>query len=331
MNTKFKTDIPVALIFFNRPECFEKVFKAVAKARPSILFLIQDGPRNNKDEDNEKVMACRDCIKIDWECKVYKDYSTENLGCGLRVFSGISKAFEIVDRLVIIEDDVVIGEDMLPFCSEMLERYKNDERVGIISGMNHLWEYTRCPNSYFFSARGGAIWGWATWKRVWDCVEWNLECAKDNYVMDSLSNLSLPQINGKELAVRTKNKYASITKGERQTSWSTQFIVSSCILQSRLYLVPSKNLISNIGIVGEHVNHSGISAIPRGMRKIYFAPTYVLERPLRHPKYMIDDSIYYTEQRKVMTGGSFVRKLYRMLEGKIYKLFPFLGHDSYKK
>ncbi len=321
----FLTDVPVALIFFNRPDCFEKVFQAVAKARPSKLFLIQDGARPNKKGEQEKVLECRKYINIDWECEVHEDYSEENLGCGLRIYTGVSKAFESVDRLVIIEDDIVIGEDMLPFCSEMLEKYKNDERIGLISGMNHLWEYKRCPNSYFFSSRGGAIWGWATWKRVWDLVDWDLTCAEDDYVMNTLANMTLPQIDGKELATRTINKYNSMKRGERQTSWSTQFIVSSCILQSRLYIVPSKNLTSNIGLVGEHANHSGLNIVPRGLRKVYYAPTFALERPLRHPKYVIDDSIYYTLQRKVMTGGSFWGKVYRRLETNLYKLIPSLG------
>lgn len=318
-------DVPVALVFFNRPDCFEKVFQAVAKARPSKLFLIQDGARQDKKGEYEKVLECRKYINIDWECEVHTDYSEKNLGCGLRIYTGVSKAFETVDRLVIVEDDIVIGEDMLPFCSEMLERYKDDERIGLISGMNHLWEYTRCPNSYFFSARGGAIWGWATWRRVWNCVDWELKCAEDKYVMDSLSNLSLPQIDGKELADRTQKKYTSIKRGDRQTSWSTQFIVSSCILQSRLYIVPSKNLTSNIGLVGEHANHSGLNVLPRGLRQVYFAPTYLLDWPLRHPKYVIDDSIYYTEQRKVMMGGSFLDRLYRTLETKLYRFIPVLG------
>lgn len=321
----FLTDVPVALIFFNRPDCFEKVFQAVAKARPSKLFLIQDGARPNKKGEQEKVLECRKYINIDWECEVHEDYSEKNLGCGLRIYSGVSKAFESVDRLVIVEDDIVIGEDMLPFCSEMLEKYKNDERIGLISGMNHLWEYKRCPNSYFFSSRGGSIWGWATWKRVWEGIDWNLNCAEDEYVMATLAALTLPQINGKEIAERTIKKHDSILKGERQTSWSTQFIVSTCILQNRLYIVPSKNLTTNIGLQGEHSGHSNINQVPRGQRKIYFAPTFVLDRPLRHPKYVIDDSIYYTEQRKVMDGGSFLRKLSRIIECKLYKLIPSLG------
>ena len=41
-----KTDVPVLLIFFNRPETFEKVFEQVKLARQSKLFLYQDGAPN---------------------------------------------------------------------------------------------------------------------------------------------------------------------------------------------------------------------------------------------------------------------------------------------
>ena len=122
---RHKIDIPVALIFFNRPDTFEKVFNCIREQKPSILFLIQDGPRMNKPSDEENVAKCRQIAEgVDWDCTVYKDYSNSNLGCGKRVFSGLSNAFKIVDRLVIIEDDILISDTFLPFCQELLEKYK---------------------------------------------------------------------------------------------------------------------------------------------------------------------------------------------------------------
>lgn len=317
-------DVPVALIFFNRPDTFSKVFKAVANARPSILFLIQDGARTDKFGEDKKVLECRNHIKVDWDCKVYEIFSTDNLGCGRRMYTGLTEAFKIVDRLVIIEDDIVIGDDMLPFCAEMLERYKNDERVGLISGMNHLGQYERTDKSYFFSSRGGAIWGWATWRRVWNCMDWSLECAVDNYLIQTLSRHTLPQMDGKNLAKRTVIKYESMQKGERQTSWTTQFIITTCVLQHRLYLIPSKNLTSNIGLIGEHSQSRNIYTVPKGQRCIYYAPTYKLDRPLKHPQYMIDDVVYSEKQRKIMSGGLLGRYC-RAIERRVYSLFPILG------
>ncbi len=321
---KFLTDIPVALIFFNRPDTFAKVFESVAAARPSKLFLIQDGARKNKQGEDVKVLECRKHINIDWECEVYKDYSTENLGCGRRVYTGISKAFEVVDRLVIIEDDIVIGEDMLPFCAEMLERYKDDERIGVISGMNHLGVYNSTPYSYLFSMKGGAIWGWATWKRVWDDMDWDLECAENDYVMTTLSKNTLPQMDGISIAKRIMSKYNSMKRGERQTSWTTQFDATTCKLQHRMNLIPSMNLTSNIGLIGEHSNSEKLQQLPRGMRRLYFAKTYKFQWPLKHPKYIIDDVVYSDKQRKIMTGG-FMGQYFRLAERFLYKIIPCLG------
>lgn len=52
------------------------------KARPSRLFLYQDGPRG--DRDMPGIEACRDLvddIHIDWECDVHRLYQEKNYGC----------------------------------------------------------------------------------------------------------------------------------------------------------------------------------------------------------------------------------------------------------
>ena len=49
MKQPYKTDIAVLLLFFNRPETFQQVFNEVKKARPSRLFLYQDGMRGERD------------------------------------------------------------------------------------------------------------------------------------------------------------------------------------------------------------------------------------------------------------------------------------------
>ena len=103
---------PVALIFFNRPETFKKVFAEVRKVKPTKLFLIQDGARN--DTDKEKISKCREIAEsVDWECDIVRDYSDVNLGCGMRPQSGITNAFKTVDRLIILEDDCVPCQSFL--------------------------------------------------------------------------------------------------------------------------------------------------------------------------------------------------------------------------
>ena len=53
-------DVPVLILFFNRPQQLSQVFEQVKKARPSRLFLYQDGARNERDLPGIK--ACREIV-----------------------------------------------------------------------------------------------------------------------------------------------------------------------------------------------------------------------------------------------------------------------------
>ena len=76
----FKTDVAVLMLFFNRPDKFQQVFEQVRQARPSHLFLYQDGPRGERDMPG--IMACRKIAEnIDWECDVQRHYCEKNQGC----------------------------------------------------------------------------------------------------------------------------------------------------------------------------------------------------------------------------------------------------------
>lgn len=325
INKPFKTDIAVALIFFNRPECLRQTFGAIASARPSRLYLIQDGARDNKPSDEAKVEECRQIVEnINWECEVHKLYSPTNLGCGMRVYSGISEVFKTEEMLVIIEDDIVIGESFLPFCKEILDRYADDERIGMISGMNHLGVYEDCPYDYFFSSQGGAIWGWATWRRVWEKIDWSLECADDKYVIKIIDRALHNNMYAHQVKINLIKKRRLYIEGIKQTSWSFQFGFTACIAQHRLNIIPKVNLISNIGNSAESVHTSKSYLIPRKLRCVYNAQTYPMPAKLNYPSSVIDDMDYAKEQAKIM-GMSLWRQKFRMIESLIYRICPPLG------
>ena len=70
-------DVSVLVLFFNRPDLLRQVFNQIRAARPSRLFLYQDGPRNNSDQSG--IDACRKIVEeIDWECEVHKNYERRN-------------------------------------------------------------------------------------------------------------------------------------------------------------------------------------------------------------------------------------------------------------
>lgn len=306
---------PVALIFFARPDVLALTFEAIRRAKPNKLLLIQDGPRPQRLDDIENINKCREIVSnIDWECEVFKNYSDVNLGCGLRVYSGLSWAFQYVDKLAIIEDDCVPSLGFFEFTDELLEKYKDDERIGMISGMNNLEIYDKTPYDYFFTEYG-SVWGWATWKRVWDTVDFNME-----FINDADSERLIKNLYGPSFYEVGREKLSNVKKGIKQSSWSHQYGLNM-FLNSYLTIVPQKNLITNVGLTENSANSlSTIKFTPRALRGLYYMKAYQLKSPLNHPKYIVNDIEFKKRMDRLMANGYPVVKFYRLIESITYRI-----------
>ena len=158
---------PVAFIIFNRPDTTKRVFEAIRQAKPPKLFVIADGSRSDRLGEAEKCAATRAIIDgVDWECEILTNYSDVNLGCKIRVSSGLDWVFSEVEEAIILEDDCLPHPSFFAFCEELLEKYRNDSRIMQICGSNVLKDQVNIDDSYYFS-KYGPIWGWASWRRAW--------------------------------------------------------------------------------------------------------------------------------------------------------------------
>ena len=162
---------PILFLIFNRPEHTRKVFEAIRRQQPQQLFIAADGPRNNKPGERELCETTREIIsQIDWDCKTKTLLRDQNLGCKIAVSRAIDWFFENVDEGIILEDDCLPHDSFFPFCAELLERYRYDDKVMSISGSNLLGRSWKSESQSYFYAHGG-IWGWATWKRAWNLYD----------------------------------------------------------------------------------------------------------------------------------------------------------------
>lgn len=315
-----KTTVPVLINFFNRPDQVKKVFEAVRQARPEYLFLSQDGARKGNVADSENIMLCRKIVEnIDWDCKVYYNYSERNLGCGKRMSSAITWAFQYVERLIILEDDCVPSADFFKFSEILLERYKNDLRISMISAMNHLESYHNHDGDSYIFCNSGAIWAWATWKRQWELYDFNMETLKKTDWVNKIKSSSYPQYYKKDLITQGKNRIACLERGEKLSSWTFQYNMIR-FLNHQLTIVPCENLISNVGLSGDSTHAvSSLKQMPKGLQSLFYMEGKKLEFPLRHPKYIYCDDEF---DRKVwkklgMNKGTAV---YRKIEGIIRQI-----------
>ena len=312
-------DVAVLLIFFNRPEQTKRVFDVIKKARPSTLFLYQDGPRINRN-DMPGIISCRDIVEeIDWECDIYRMYQDKNMGCDPSEYIAQKWMFSHVDKGIVLEDDDVPSLSFFPFCKELLDRYEYDDRINMICGMNTLGTYDECPDDYFF-AQGGSIWGWASWKRVIDQWTPDYEFLDDAYALrllkGSLSSLSYKRLIGKcrEHKMTGRAHYETI-------------LGSNLYLNGRVNIIPRVNMICNIGISPESTHSvSDEFFLPRAIRRVMNMNVHDLNFPLRHPNYVITDTDYVKKTSTLLNGNWFVRTFrLRKIESKIYRIFPFLG------
>lgn len=245
----FSLTTPVALLVFNRPDATSRVFAAIREAQPRQLLVIADGPRANRPDETTLCMKVRHIVEqVDWPCQVEYLYSEVNLGCRKRVSSGLDWVFNTVDEAIILEDDCLPDPTFFRYCQEMLDLYRHDERIMMISGSNLLGEWKAANQSYHFSYYGG-VWGWASWRRAWRYYDVDMPLWSNPEIRDRVRD-----VIGVTSDFRRRAKAFDKTASGRIDTWDFQWSFAR-LMQSGLTVVPSVNLISNIGF-GRDATHT---------------------------------------------------------------------------
>lgn len=304
-------ETPVVFIVFNRPEPTRRVFAAIAAARPSRLLLIADGPRANRSGESLRCEEVRKIVSaVDWPCKVETNFSNENLGCRRRMISGLDWVFSLVEEAIILEDDCLPDPSFFPYCSQLLERYRDCDQVGIISGFNPLQKSFPFPYSYYFN-KLVLIWGWATWRRTWQKYDEKMT------FWPQVKEGGLLRLMWKEQKSfeRWTGIFDSVHSGRGPDAWSYQLTYSSW-MHNWLNVVPRRNLIQNIGF-GEDATHTTKADI--GLK---LSPQ-TLDFPIVHPPAMLDWPEYvvaFEHRFNIPSLSRRVRtKLSAILNGALHK------------
>ncbi len=268
-------EVPVTLIIFNRPETTRKVFEQVKKICPKKIFIISDEGRNEKEK--EIVREARRIVEdIDWECEIHKNYAKQNMGCGYRVSSGLDWVFDHTEFSIILEDDCVPNRSFFRFCSEMLEKYRDDERIMYISG-NNFHKQIPFSHSYDF-VNIGWIWGWATWRRAWEKYDFKISSWKE----ESKNKMLRRFYTDNEYPIFENDLKALSDRGLFTWDFQWQY---ACACNNGMCIVPCKNLITNIGF-GEEATHT------KTRRAYYDGRSSELEFPLSDPEFIIPNRKY---------------------------------------
>ncbi len=308
-------DVPVRVQVWNRPDCQKKQCEILKKARPSILFLISDGGRTPEEmakiEESRKIMD----EGIDWECTVHRLYMNENQGMYAMSKRASELIWSTVDRCIFLEDDYVPAVSFFRYCAELLEKYKDDERIEMITGFNHAGVYEDAlPNDYFFVEAGWAIWGTAYWRRTVNNYTYPLPYAKDEYIRARLKEDLSP------FDYSIAEKYMNGELAGNHVPGGEYFHAVNSVLYHRLSIVPTKNMICNVGNDGAHAQTSRVYA--KRDAKLFGTPTYEIEGEIKHPEYVIDDRNYTDIAYEVLLRGD--KYKYKRLWLKIRRAFELM-------
>lgn len=309
-------DISVLLVFFTRHEQFKQVFEQVKKARPSRLFLYQDGPRENRPDDIENIKKCRAIAEdIDWECEVHRMYQEKNVGVDPSGYLADIWAFSHTDKCIVLEDDVVPSVSFFSFCKQMLDKYENDDRVMLISGFNVEEQTNDIESDYFFSTTT-FTWGWASWSRV--VKQWD---TKYSFLDDEKKKNQIQQyIKEKKLVKNMINVFQNhLDSGKEHFE---TLLISNQYLNKGLTIVPKKNMINNIGVVENSAHYaSDISLIAKGLRRIFTMKRYEINLDdLKEPENIEDYEPYRKNSYRIYAWGHPIVKVYRLIETTFYRI-----------
>jgi hypothetical protein len=294
---------PVGFFIFNRPEFTARVFAEIARARPIRLLLVADGPRADRPGEADSCARVREIVRrIDWPCQVSEDFSEVNLGCRRRMASGIDWVFEQVSEAIILEDDCLPDPTFFRFCTELLEYYRSDTRIAMISGDNFQFGRRRGEASYYFT-KYPHIWGWASWRRAWR--HYHTSAPHWPRLRDEIRLRQFTQPNER---AHWLHAIDTMLKGEIDT-WDYLWTLSIWT-QSMLCVMPQVNLVSNIGF-GADATHT------RGDSMLANMAVEPMQFPLRHPEMVFADAEADAHTAQIFFRGSRREQLKRWLRKKL--------------
>ena len=271
---------PVSIFIYNRYEITLNLFEILKKIKPKKLIISADGPKDINDL--EKCLKTRGIFQsIPWDCQVEYNYRKKNIGCNLNLIDGISRTFKNYDKAIFLEDDCHPNLSFFKFCENLLDKYENDKRISIISGVNFMHGINNKDvlyknYSYYFS-NYNLIWGWATWKRTWN--NFDFESKHENDYLES--NFFLSKFNFYQRLI-LKDFY-SVMIQNKNSVWDQKFSLKT-LSQNQYSIIPSKNLVTNVGGGDFATNNIKIS-------KINFQKNYKMDFPLNHPAFFYTDKI----------------------------------------
>lgn len=232
---------PIILFVYNRSDHTKRVIESLLRneeAKDSDLIIYSDFAKS-KDQLG-KVNEVRTFLRQIKGFNSVKIIEREtNYGLAKSIITGVSEVLETSDRVIVLEDDILVSPYFLHFMNTGLEKYKEEERVASIHAYSYPMDTKGLEETFFI--KGADCWGWATWKRAWRYFESDGAKLRDDLLKRNLV---------KRFDYENTFPFYSMLQNQidgRNNSWAIRWH-ASIFLQNKLTLYPRESLIQNIGL-----------------------------------------------------------------------------------
>jgi len=306
---------PVLLITYKRMDTTVQVMESIRAVRPARLYISSNAPDPRKPEDGQKVSEVRNVLEkmIDWPCTVEKLYRVEHLSARDSIWSAIRWFFSKEEEGIVLEDDILPEQSFYFYCQEMLERFRDNEKVQFINGCNFGYHNLRSA-SYGFTKYMN-MWGWAGWRRSVQDVDitmesWSSLPDKKTFLEGVFSD---QPAKTRQLAIEHFGQVFNDTYSGKINTWDYQAILS--VWQSdSLCIFPARNQTRNLGFNNDGTHTNFESYFLSDMK------SFPLDFPLIHGQKMETDGDY---EKFVLERWANLKIKNRFYYSIVYRIFKF--------
>ncbi|MEG2151126.1 MAG: glycosyltransferase [Bacteroidaceae bacterium] len=240
---------PIILFTYNRPEHTRRIITSLlqnSEAAKSELFIYSDAPKDASiQEAVEQVRTYIHSIKGFAQVNIVE--RKENWGLARNVIDGVTTIVNRFERVIVLEDDLVVAPYFLKFMNDALEMYKDEPRVGHIQACDFTQDNT-LPDTFLIKWTGS--WGWATWNRAWKLFN-----PDGKALLKELKDRRLT----KTFDFNSTYGFTRMLKRQiagKNNSWAIRWN-ASLFLHGVLSLNTGKSLVQNDGFDGSGTNCGG--------------------------------------------------------------------------
>ena len=239
---------PIVLFTYNRPKHTEitlNKLKECVLAQESDLVVFSDAAADEKNK--HLVMECRKLIKEQKGFKSVQLIEREtNMGLANSIISGLNQVFKTYDKVIVLEDDMLVGKHFLEFMNAALEQYKDNKAVYTISAYSYRLPFKSSKRSYFLPTSSNQA--WASWKDRWQKIDFNRrdfdELKTSKKLRRTFNHWGGPDYSGRLIEA---------AESEKPSSWAILYKWNQ-FKANGLTLFSAHNLVQNIGWDGSGTN-----------------------------------------------------------------------------